>query len=161
MQMRDLLKTTAPGATVLVRFVVGWVFLSEGIQKFLLPELLGAGRFARIGIPVPEIMGPFVEIACGALLILGLFTRLAAIPLLINISVAIASTKVPILLGHGYWLFTLPKLSRYGFWSMMSDARTDFSMWMGLVFLLVVGAGSVSLDALITRGTTTERASQE
>ena len=158
MRMQDLLKTTAPGATVFVRVIVGWVFLSEGIQKFLLPELLGAGRFARIGIPAPEIMGPFVgvvEIVCGGLLILGLCTRLAAVPLLINISVAILSTKVPILLEHGYWMFTLPKLSRYGFWSMMSESRTDFSMWMGLVFLLLVGAGSVSVDALITCGTKT------
>ena len=156
--MQDLLKTTAPAATVFVRFIVGWVFLSEGIQKFLLPEMLGAGRFARIGIPAPEIMGPFVgvvEIVCDGLLILGLLTRLAAIPLLIDISVAIVSTKVPILLGHGYWIFSLAKLPRYGFWSMMSEARTDFSMWMGLVFLLIVGAGSLSLDALTTRRTTT------
>jgi putative oxidoreductase len=153
MRIESLLKTTAPAATVLVRLVVGWVFLSEGIQKFLLPELLGVGRFTRIGIPAPEIMGPFVggvEIVCGALLILGLLTRLAAIPLLIDISVAILSTKVPILLGHGYWIFSLPKASRYGFWSMMSEARTDFSMWMGLLFLLIVGAGSLSLDARCT-----------
>jgi putative oxidoreductase len=154
MRLQDFLKTTAPAATVLVRVIVGWVFLSEGIQKFLLPDALGAGRFANIGIPSPEIMGPFVgvvEIMCGALLIAGLLTRLAALPLLINISVAILSTKVPILLGHGYWMFTLPKLPRYGFWSMMHEARTDLSMWMGLVFLLIVGAGSISLDALVTR----------
>jgi uncharacterized membrane protein YphA (DoxX/SURF4 family) len=102
--MQGLLKTTAPAATVFVRVIVGWVFLSEGIQKFLLPEALGAGRFAKIGIPSPEIMGPFVgvvEIVCGALLILGLCTRLAAIPLWIDISVAILSTKVPILLERG------------------------------------------------------------
>ena len=145
MRIPNLLKTTAPAATVLVRFIVGWVFLSEGIQKFLLPEVLGAGRFAKIGIPAPEIMGPFVgvvEIVCGGLLILGLLTRLAAIPLLIDISVAIISTKVPILLGHGYWIFTLQKYPRSGFWSMMSEARTDFSMWMGLLFLLIVGAGA-------------------
>jgi putative oxidoreductase len=158
MRVQNLLRTTAPAATVFVRFIVGWVFLSEGIQKFLLPELLGAGRFARIGIPAPEIMGPFVgvvEVVCGGLLILGLLTRLAAIPLLISISVAILSTKVPILVGHGYWIFSLPKLPRYGFWAMMSEARTDFSMWMGLVFLLIVGAGSLSLDALLTRRITT------
>ena len=157
MRVQDLLKTTAPAATVLVRFIVGWVFLSEGIQKFLLPEVLAAGRFAKIGIPAPEIMGPFVgvvEIVCGGLLILGLLTRLAAIPLLIDISVAIVSTKVPILLGHGYWIFSLPKANRYGFWSMMSEARTDFSMWMGLLFLLIVGAGSMSLDAMNNRRTT-------
>jgi uncharacterized membrane protein YphA (DoxX/SURF4 family) len=48
-------------------------------------------------------------------------------------------------------MFTLPKLPRYGFWSMMHEARTDFSMWMGLVFLLIVGAGSLSLDALVRK----------
>jgi putative oxidoreductase len=157
---RKLLTTTAPAATVFVRAIVGWVFLSEGIQKFLLPEALGVGRFAQIGIPAPEIMGPFVgvvEIVCGTLLIVGLLTRLAAIALLINISVAIVSTKVPILLGHGYWLFSLPKLSNYGFWSMMHEARTDLSMWMGLLFLMIVGAGSISLDFLMTHGTATGR----
>jgi putative oxidoreductase len=155
----DFLKTTAPGATVFVRVIVGWVFLSEGVQKFLLPDALGTGRFAQIGIPAPEIMGPFVgavEVLCGALLMLGLLTRLAAVALLIDISVAILSTKVPILLGHGYWMFALPKLPRYGFWSMMHEARTDLSMWMALVFLLLVGAGSVSLDALITGGSKSE-----
>jgi uncharacterized membrane protein YphA (DoxX/SURF4 family) len=133
---------------------VGGVFLAEGIQKFLYPEALGAGRFARIGIPMPDIMGPFVgvvEIVCGVLLLLGLLTRLAAIPLLINISVAILSTKVPILLGQGYWLFSLPKADRYGFWSMIHEGRVDFSMWLGLVFLLIVGAGWLSADALFTR----------
>lgn len=152
MWMWKLLETRAPGATVLVRTIVGWVFLSEGIQKFLYADALGAGRFAKIGIPSPEIMGPFVgvvEIVCGALLMAGLCTRLAALPLFINISVAILSTKVPILLGHGYWMFSLPKVSKYGFWGMMHEARTDFSMWMGLAFLLIVGAGSISVDALI------------
>ena len=84
-------------------------------------------------------------------IVVGLLTRLAAIPLLIDISVAILSTKLPILLGHGYWTFALPKLSRYGFWSMIHEARTDFSMWLGLVFLLIVGAGMLSLDALLMR----------
>jgi uncharacterized membrane protein YphA (DoxX/SURF4 family) len=153
--MHDCLATTAPRATVLVRVVVGWVFLSEGILKFLLPEALGAGRFTQIGIPAPELMGPFVgvvEIVCGAALILGLVTRLAAVPLFIDISVAILSTKVPILLGHAFWHFSLPKLSRYGFWSMMHEARTDLAMWMCLLFLMCVGAGSISWDALIAGG---------
>ena len=152
--IRRVLATTAPAATILVRLMVGGVFLAEGIQKFVYADELGVGRFAKIGIPSPEIMGPFVgvvEIVCGSLVLLGLLSRLAALPLLINISVAILSTKVPILLGHGYWMFTLPKLSRYGFWSMVHEARTDCSMWLGLVFLLLVGAGSLSLDALILR----------
>ena len=108
--MRRLLATQAPAATILIRIAVGGIFLTEGIQKFLYPRDLGAGRFAKIGIPAPDMMGPFVggiEIVCGALLIIGLLTRLAAILLLIDISVAIVSTKIPILLGHGFWFFLL------------------------------------------------------
>jgi putative oxidoreductase len=157
--MRRLLSTNAPAATVLVRLLVGSVFLSEGIQKFLYPADLATGRFAKIGIPNPESMGPFVggcEVVCGALLVIGLLTRLAAIVLLIDISVAILSTKIPILLGHGFWGFSVPKLARYGFWSMMHEARTDFSMWLGLLFLLIVGAGRKwSLDAAIAPGSST------
>src|SRR5213083_325974 len=103
--LRWLFSTNAPASIVLVRLLVGSVLLSEGIQKFLYPVELVAGRFTKIGIPAPEIMGPFVggcEIVCGALLIIGLLTRLAAIVLLIDISVAILSTKIPILLGHGF-----------------------------------------------------------
>ncbi len=96
------------------------MFLSEGIQKFLFPNDLGAGRFIKIGIPAPLIMAPFVgviEIVCGGLIIIGLLTRLAAVPLIIDISVAIISTKIPILLGHSFWRFSLSKLPAYGFWS--------------------------------------------
>jgi putative oxidoreductase len=153
--MSKLLCTTAPPATLLVRLSIGAVFLSEGMQKFLFADAQGAGRFAKIGIPAPDIMGPFVgcvEIVCGALLLIGLLTRLAAIPLMIDISVAIISTKVPILLGHGFWRFSLPKLASYGFWSMAHEARTDFCMLLGSLFLLVVGAGKKwSLDARLTR----------
>jgi putative oxidoreductase len=155
--VRELFITDAPAATVLVRVMTGSVFLSEGIQKFLFPEDLAAGRFTKIGIPFPEIMGPFVggcEVVCGALLIVGFLTRLAAIVLLIDISVAIVSTKIPVLLGHGFWGFSLMKLPRYGFWSMMHEARTDFSMWLGLLFLLIVGAGRWSVDAALVRGRT-------
>ena len=143
-----------PRAVILIRLVVGLVFFEEGIQKFLFPATMGAGRFARIGIPLPDVMGPFVggvEIVCGAMLVVGLLTRLGVVPLLIDITVAILSTKLPILLGHGYGPFNLPQLSRYGFWSMASESRTDFAMLMGLVFLLIVGAGPWSLDALRSR----------
>ena len=156
MNLLDRLTIThAHAATVLIRLMVGAVFFFEGVQKFLFPDALGAGRFAKIGLPAPEIMGPFVggvETVCGALLLLGLATRLAAIPLLINISVAILSTKIPILLAHGFWGFTLAKLPRYGVLSTAHEARTDFSMWLGLVFLLIVGGGAWSLDAWLTRG---------
>jgi putative oxidoreductase len=78
-------------AILLIRILVGWVFLSEGIQKFLFADALGVGRFVKIGIPWPQVMAPFVgvvEIVCGSLLLIGLITRLAAIPLLIDICIA-------------------------------------------------------------------------
>jgi putative oxidoreductase len=132
----DSQRRTAWGL-LLLRLLVGCVFLAEGIQKFLFPETLGAGRFAKIGIPAPQFTGPFVgvvEIVCGALLIVGLFTALAAVPLLLDIAVAIASTKVPMLL-------------KQGFWPTVHEARTDFCMLLGLVAILLLGAGAFSLDA--------------
>lgn len=149
-----MVPSAAPRATILIRLMVGGVFLSEGIQKFLEPAVRGAGRFAKIGIPWPEVSGPFVgvfEIVCGALLVAGLATRLAAIPLIATMVVAIVSTKIPILLGHGFWGFNLRELSSYGFWSMAHEARTDLAMLHGSIFLLIVGAGPWSLDGAITR----------
>jgi uncharacterized membrane protein YphA (DoxX/SURF4 family) len=140
MCLRRILRTHAPAAVILVRLLVGGVFLSEGVQKFKFPEL-GVGRFTKIGIPQPEILAPVVggfEIGCGGLLILGLLTRLASIPLIVIISVAIATTKVPM-------------LAKSGFWSMAHEARTDYCMFLGGLFLLIVGAGLWSLDALIAR----------
>ena len=137
--LKNTLSTRAPAAVILVRLLVGAVFLSEGIQKFLFPQALGVGRFAKIGIPAPEVLAPFVgvcEVVCGGLLILGLLTRPAAIVLVINICVAIATTKVPMFLHEG-------------FWKMAHEARTDFCMLLGGLFLLIVGAGSWSFDALV------------
>ena len=149
--------TTASKWTILVRLLVGLVvFFPEGIQKLAFPEILGAGRFANIGIPFPENTGPFVgivETVSGALIIVGLFTRLAAIPLIIIMIVAILSTKVPILLGHEFWIFHLPKLPRYGFWSMMHEARADFTMLLGSIYLLIEGAGMWSIDSRLAAGT--------
>jgi uncharacterized membrane protein YphA (DoxX/SURF4 family) len=125
---------------VLVRVLVGWVFLSEGIQKFLFPAALGAGRFAKIGIPAPQVMAPFVgvvEIGCGVLLLIGLFTRWATLPLLIDIAVALFTTKLPL-------------LAKDGIWSALHEARTDLSMVFGLLFLLLAGGGSIALDAKLS-----------
>lgn len=135
--IRRLARTTAPSAVVLIRLLVGAVFLSEGIQKFLFPVQVGAGRFAKIGLPMPELLGSFVggvEIVCGSLVLLGLLTRLAAIPLLVIMAVALVTTKWPILVAQG-------------FWTMAHESRTDWSMTLGALFLLIVGAGSWSVDA--------------
>ena len=145
-----VIATSAPRSIILIRLIVGAVFLSEGIQKFLFPNDLGVGRFIKIGIPAPEVMAPFVgviEIICGTLIILGLLTRVAAAALIIDMLVAIISTKIPILLGHGFWRFSLSKLPTYGFWSMAHEARVDYAMLLGSIFLLIVGAGAWSIDA--------------
>jgi uncharacterized membrane protein YphA (DoxX/SURF4 family) len=136
--LSKLNSSKAPATVVLIRLLVGAVFLSEGIQKFLFPAEVGAGRFAKIGLPSPEFLGPFVgtfEIVCGSLVLLGLFTRFAVIPLLTIMAVAIYTTKIP-------------TLFKDGFWKMAHEGRADFSMTMCAVFLLIVGAGAWSLDAL-------------
>jgi uncharacterized membrane protein YphA (DoxX/SURF4 family) len=130
------------------------VFFPEGIQKLMFPGLLGAGRFAHIGLPWPDFLGPFVgvvETICGLLIIFGLLTRLAAIPLIIVMLVAIASTKIPILLGHDWSIFHVPDMKRYGFWSMQHEARADFCMLLGAIYLLIVGGGGWSIDAWLSR----------
>jgi uncharacterized membrane protein YphA (DoxX/SURF4 family) len=121
---------------LLLRLLVGWVFLSEGIQKFLYPGALGVGRFEKIGIPSPHLMGPFVgvvEIVCGAMLILGIATLYAVIPLLVDIGVAIATTKVPM-------------FHHQGFWATMHEGRTDFCMLLGLIAIACLGAGRASFE---------------
>lgn len=140
--LQRLLTTRAPWATLLIRVMVGAVFVSEGIQKFIFPDQLGVGRFARIGLPALEVLAPFVgsmEIACGTLMLLGLATRLAAVPLLTIMTVALATTKWPIFVNQG-------------FWAAAHEARTDWSMFLGALFLFIVGAGPWSIDARLGRG---------
>ena len=135
--LKRSLQSNAPGSVILIRLVVGLVFLTEGIQKFLFPADLGVGRFIKIGIPAPEFFAPFVgvvEIVCGTLIVIGLLTRLASIPLIIDIAVAIISTKIPMLLDKG-------------FWATAHEARTDWAMLLGSIFLLIVGAGKMSIDS--------------
>jgi uncharacterized membrane protein YphA (DoxX/SURF4 family) len=135
--LRRLTDARGDDANLVIRIMVGAVFLSEGIQKFLYPEALGVGRFVKIGIPMPDFSAPFVgvvEIVAGTLLMLGLLTRLSAALLFIDISVAIITTKFPMLLAKGFWVTA-------------HESRTDWAMWLGLLFLLLVGAGPRSLDA--------------
>jgi putative oxidoreductase len=125
---------------ILVRFVVGLVFLTEGILKFMLPGELGSGRFAHIGLPLPYFLAPLVgaiEIIAGAALILGLYAGDAAVLLLIVILTAIATTKIPILLGHHFGRFEPPKLNHYGLMSFLHESRTDLCMLFGCTAILI------------------------
>jgi uncharacterized membrane protein YphA (DoxX/SURF4 family) len=153
-----IIRSTASPWTILIRLAVGLVvFFPEGIQKLIFPDILGAGRFAKIGIPYSEVMGPFVglvELVCGALIIVGLFTRLATIPLIVTMIVALVATKLPILLGHGFGPFSLPDFKRYGFWSAQHESRADLTMLLGCLYLFIVGSGPWSIDRLIDKDAT-------
>lgn len=150
-----LLQTRDDWSIFLIRLSVGLVvFFPEGLQKLLFPGILGAGRFAAIGIPWPDLLGPFVggiETVCGAAVIAGLLTRLAVIPLIVILIVALLSTKIPILLGHDFLIFHLPRLSRYGFWSMQHESRVDLCMLLACAYLLIAGSGACSIDARLQR----------
>ncbi len=141
--IRFLLKPTeAPRSVLLVRIAVGLIFFTQGILKYIDPNM-GVVRFARIGFSHPyftaHLVGSF-EILCGLLLLLGIGTRLVSIPLLIVIMTAIATTKVPEFFR-----------ANQGFWYLVSDARTDFAMFCCLVFLISVGGGSWSPDATLAK----------
>ncbi len=137
--LQKLISTDNSKSTIIIRIMVGIVFLSEGIQKFIFPAIRGAGRFEKIGLPSPEFLGTFVgmfEIVCGALILFGLLTRFATVPTLIIMIVAIVTTKVDILTNDG-------------FWEMMHASRTDWSMLLGSLFLIIKGGGRYSIDWLI------------
>ena len=138
---KKIIRTSSSKMVILVRLIVGTVFLSEGIQKFLFPAIRGAGRFEKIGLPSPEFLGTFVgsfEILCGVLILFGLFTRLAAIPTLVIMFVAIATTKAEI-------------LSSQGFWEMLHASRTDWAMLLGSIYLLISGGGKWSVDFWLSK----------
>lgn len=139
--VKRLQATSASWAVILIRLMVGAVFFSEGVQKFLYPDSIGAGRFSKIGFASPELTASFVaifEIVCGTFIVIGLLTRLAVLPTIAIMVVAISTTKLPILRDQG-------------FWPMAHEARTDWSMLLGSLFLFLVGAGSLSVDAWMAR----------
>lgn len=143
-----LVRTDAPRTVVVLRLAIAFVFVAEGVQKFVYPDAFGVGRFAKIGLPAPEVMAPFVgviEIVGGTLVLAGLLTRLAALALAIDMVVAITSTKLPMLIGHGFWGFADPSTPT-GFLAMVHEARTDIAMLLTCTFLFAVGAGPLSID---------------
>ena len=139
--LKKIIQTDPAKTTIIIRLMVGVVFLSEGIQKFLFPAIRGAGRFEKIGLPAPEFLGSFVgafEIVCGILIMLGLLTRLAGIPTLVIMLVAIATTKSAVLANEGFWV-------------MMHGSRTDWAMLLGSLFLIIKGSGYWSLDYKLSK----------
>lgn len=137
--IKKVVGTFDDNRSLLPRLIVGLIFLSEGIQKYLFPELVGTGRFEKIGFSDPAFWAYFVgtfEIICGSLVLLGLFTRIASIPLFIIMMTAFVTTKWPILINSG-------------FWTMAHEYRTDFAMTLLLIYLFIYGAGKWSFDSKI------------
>jgi len=144
--------TDGPKASILIRLMAGGVFLWEGILKFVYHNQ-GGGRFALIGIPLPETMATFVavlEIVGGILLISGLFTRLITIPFIVEMLVAMLSTKIAIYLGTSP-LPLPPAPPQTGLWAVLHEIRSEYAQLMSIIFLLIAGPGPWSLDALLAR----------
>ncbi len=140
-------RSTGSMGAIFIRIAVGLIFFTQGILKYTDPNL-GVNRFTRIGFPHPLFTAHFVgafEIVCGLLVLIGVFTRVAATPLLIIICTAVATTKIPELTRPGQ-----------GFWFMVSDARTDFAMLMCLLFLLVSGGRNSGLTSGANSGIESE-----
>ena len=136
-----VIQTTDDKKIIIARLIVGLVFLTEGIQKYLFPDLLGPGRFLKIGFSNPDFWAYFTgtfEIVCGTLVIIGLLTRVASIPLFIVMVVAFITTKWPLLIGKGFWV-------------MAHEYRTDFAMTLLLIFLFISGGGKWSVDSVLNR----------
>lgn len=147
--LQQILRTDDAKTTLLIRLMVGSVFLSEGIQKFLYAANRGAGRFESMGFPAPEFFGTFVggfEVVAGLLILAGLFTRIGALSTFTIMTVAIIVTKIPIAFGASFGPFALRELRTYGFLSMAHKMRTDWAMWLGSLFLMIKGGGKWSFD---------------
>lgn len=132
--------TQGPASLIVIRLLVGGIFLSAGVQKLIFPNLLGAGRFAELGFPVPGLTATFiaiVEIVAGGAVLLGLATRLAALFLMIIGIGAIITTKLPILMGEPVWVFPVPPTEQYGLWGFLRAWRGDISMVLGSLYLLL------------------------
>lgn len=137
----NFIKTDTDRATILIRFIVGYVFIMEGIQKFVYSDTIGVGRFIKIGIPYAEIMAPLVgvfEIIFGSFILVGFVTRIAAIPQIIIMLTALTTTKLYLISEKGLLTFS-------------HEARNDLLMLFGLLFLLVKGSGAISIDQKILK----------
>jgi putative oxidoreductase len=144
--------TDGPKSVLLLRLMAGGVFFWEGILKFVYTNQ-GIGRFTKLGMPFPAFTANFVaclEIVGGLLLISGLLTRLIAVPFVLEMIVAILSTKISLYLGTSP-LPLPPAPPKVGMWAVLHEIRSDYAQITTSFFLLINGPGRWSLDALLQR----------
>ena len=145
-------KVDGSRATLLIRLMAGAVFLWEGILKFVYSNQ-GVGRFTKLGFPAPNFTATadgYFEIIGGMLLLTGLLTRFIAIPFIIEMIVAMASTKIPLYLGTSP-LPLPPVPPQIGFWAVLHEIRSEYAQLLNCAFLAIVGPGPWSIDALLAR----------
>ncbi|MDB5222428.1 MAG: hypothetical protein JWN83_1095 [Chitinophagaceae bacterium] len=142
---------TGQSTILIIRLMAGGVFFMEGILKFVYVNQ-GVGRFTKLGFPFPETTAHFIgagEIIGGLFLIFGLFTRITAFYFIIQMIVAVLSTKIDLYLGISP-LPLPPALPKIGFWAVEHEIRSDYAQILTCLFLLIEGAGRRSLDFLIS-----------
>ena len=142
---------TGPSSIIILRFMAGSVFFWEGLLKFVYTNQ-GVGRFTKLGFPFPELTAHFVgaaEIIGGLLLIAGSFTRIIALYFIIQMIVAVLSTKISLYFGTSP-LPLPPAAPKSGFWAVLHEIRSDYAQTLSCLFLFVEGAGRISLDFIIT-----------
>ena len=142
--------TNAPAATVALRLMAGGVFFWEGLLKFVYVNQ-GVGRFTKLGMPAPDMTANFVacvEIVGGLLLLAGLLTRYVAFTFIIEMLVAMASTKIGVFLGNSP-LPAPPSPPFDGFWAVLHEIRSEYAQLLTAVFLFVAGSGPWSVDAFL------------
>lgn len=144
--------TDTPKAALLIRLMAGSVFFWEGVLKFVYVNQ-GVGRFTKLGMPIPDILAPaiaYLEIGGGLLLLFGLATRWIAVPFIIEMIVAILSTKVSLFLGTSP-LALPPAPPKVGFWAVLHETRSDWAQILTCGYLLWAGPGPWSIDAVLRR----------
>jgi putative oxidoreductase len=144
--------TDGPRSILLLRLMAGGVFLWEGILKFVYTNQ-GVGRFTKLGLPYPHFTATFVgglEIVGGLLFLTGFLTRLISVPFVLEMIVAILSTKISLFLGTSP-LPAPPAPPKVGFWAVLHEIRSDYAQILTSAFLLINGPGRWSLDALLQR----------
>jgi putative oxidoreductase len=148
-----------PRSVLLLRLMIGGVFFWEGVLKFVYVNQ-GVGRFTKLGMPFPAFTADFVgclEIVGGLFLVSGLLTRLIAIPFVIEMIVAMLSTKISLYLGTS--LLPLPAAPpQIGLWAVLHEIRSDYAQIMVALYLLINGPGKWSMDALLDKLRTSKNA---